>query len=159
LPPDVLLTSGLFLGLQRKATLPSRLRVLRLPLLAADAPNPDPNPDPELSGSSSCTGFGKYYIFDVSNQGDQTGFRKNSLKCPNHFFVKINTKSIHNKGTSSPIILGFFCNFLTSSQRKQTPIGRKFAQYGHPFSNIFFVFSTGLDQKNNPRIFRRGQVA
>jgi hypothetical protein len=28
--------------------------------------------------------------------------------------------------------LGFFCNFLKTGQSKQSPIGRKFAQSGHP---------------------------
>ena len=48
-----LLTIGLFFGLQRKATFPSRLRVRLRPLFVVVAALEDPNPDPELSGSSS----------------------------------------------------------------------------------------------------------
>jgi hypothetical protein len=47
--------------------------------------------------------------------------------------------------------MGYFCNFRKTAQSKQSPNGRKFAQSGHPASEmekkmaaIFIFFSSDL---------------
>jgi hypothetical protein len=34
--------------------------------------------------------------------------------------------------------MGYFCNFQKTAQSKQSPIGRKFAQSGHPMGTLHY---------------------
>jgi hypothetical protein len=64
-------------------------------------------------------------------QGDQMRFWKSRPKCsPIHFLWKL--LHIHYRRKSSPIILATYVVFTKTTQRKQSPNIRKFAQFGHP---------------------------
>jgi hypothetical protein len=50
---------------------------------------------------------------------------------PNPVFVKINAQSRYTLEKVSQNV-GYVYNYLKTNQSKQSPIGRKFAQSGHP---------------------------
>jgi hypothetical protein len=53
-----------------------------------------------------------------------------------------------------PKLLGFFCNFQVIAQSKYSPIGRKFAQSGHPVDRV--VDKKRITRKNGGLRRRRG---
>jgi hypothetical protein len=73
------------------------------------------------------------------SQGDQMRLRKSRPKCRQILFL---WKSIHNfccgKKSAQLLVLHIYVIFTKTTQSKQSPIGRKFAQSGHPapFSSI-----------------------
>jgi hypothetical protein len=72
----------------------------------------------------------------ASNQGDQKRLLKSRPKCsPIHFLWKL--MHIFFRGKRSRIIFAtYFCNFHITTQTKQSNDRRKFAQSGHPASNV-----------------------
>jgi hypothetical protein len=74
---------------------------------------------------------GLYIVFQ--KQGDQMSLWK---KIPRNCFVKINTKLLPWGKVARKFWALFSKIFKKTSQRKQPPNGRKFAQSGHPDSEL-----------------------